>query len=210
MTRATQFSGPTLPRPLREIRAVFDDRAIRVYQAYSPAIAEPAVAAQKFVPPFSLSRMTWIKPSFAWMMYRSGWAEKPGQERILAIDITRSGFEWALAHACLSHFEPGLYAGPAEWEAALRASPVRIQWDPERDLMLQPLPWRAIQIGLGPLASREYVENWVTKITDITIHARNIREAVAAGRLEAARSMVEPERTYPAPEAIAARIGSRT
>ncbi len=50
--------------------------------------------------------MTWIKPSFLWMMYRSGWATKPGQEQVLSIEITRSGFEWALANACLSHFEP--------------------------------------------------------------------------------------------------------
>jgi hypothetical protein len=26
---------------------------------------------------------TWVKPSFLWMMYRSGWATTPGQERIL-------------------------------------------------------------------------------------------------------------------------------
>jgi hypothetical protein len=38
--------------------------------------------------------MTWIKPSFLWMMYRCGWATKPGQERVLAIQITREGFEW--------------------------------------------------------------------------------------------------------------------
>ncbi|WP_458785448.1 DUF4291 family protein [Vallitalea sediminicola] len=26
---------------------------------------------------FKLNRMTWVKPSFLWMMYRSGWAKKP-------------------------------------------------------------------------------------------------------------------------------------
>ena len=50
--------------------------------------------------------MTWIKPSFLWMMHRSGWATKPGQERVLAIEITRAGFEWALSHAALSHYDP--------------------------------------------------------------------------------------------------------
>src|SRR5215831_13463338 len=74
----------------------YDDRTITVYQAYSPAIAAPAVAAGRFVPPFSRDRMTWIKPSFLWMMYRSGWATKVGQERVLAITIDREGFEWAL------------------------------------------------------------------------------------------------------------------
>ena len=206
MTQAAPSPGFPFPRPLREIRAVYDDRTIRVYQAYSPAIAEPAVAAQRFVPPFSLSRMTWIKPSFTWMMYRSGWAQKPGQECILAVDIHRAGFEWALAHACLSHFEPGLYADRANWETALRESPVRIQWDPERDLRLQPLPWRAIQVGLGPIASREYADKWVHRITDITALARRVHEAVSTGKMDVAQSLLEPERPYTVPEAIAGRI----
>ena len=51
--------------PLRQIRAGFDERTIRVYQAYSDEIAEAALKHGRFVsPPFSLTRMTWIKPSF--------------------------------------------------------------------------------------------------------------------------------------------------
>jgi hypothetical protein len=192
---------------MREIRAVFDDHTIRVYQAYSAAIAEPALKAQKFVPPFSLSRMTWIKPSFTWMMYRSGWGEKPGQERILAIDINRTGFEWALAHSCLSHFEANRHPDRSIWESALRDSPVRIQWDPERDIKLQPLPWRAIQIGLGPLASREYADSWIRRIEDATDLARKVHLDVLDGRAEDAIARLEPERAYPLPDEISARIG---
>jgi len=66
--------------PERQIRAVFDEQTIRVYQAYGDAIADPALKAGTFVPPFSMTRMSWIKPSFLWMMYRSGWGTKPGQE----------------------------------------------------------------------------------------------------------------------------------
>ena len=50
--------------PFRQIRAAFDQSTITVYQAYSPAIADAAVGAGRFVPPFRLERMTWIKPSF--------------------------------------------------------------------------------------------------------------------------------------------------
>ena len=46
----------------REIRAIYDDRVVRVYQAYNPEIADAAVAAQRFVSPWSPNRMTWIKP----------------------------------------------------------------------------------------------------------------------------------------------------
>lgn len=77
--------------PLHEIRADFDATTIVVYQAYSPAIAEPAVEAQRFVAPFSMTRMPWVKPSFLWMMERSDWGRRVGQERILAVRITRAG-----------------------------------------------------------------------------------------------------------------------
>ena len=99
ITSSTSFLAPP---PYRQIRARYDSETVRVYQAYRPEIADAAVAAGRFVPPFSLDRMTWIKPSFLWMMYRCGWATKPGQERVLAVDITREGFEWALSHSCLS------------------------------------------------------------------------------------------------------------
>jgi uncharacterized protein DUF4291 len=135
--------------PEREVRAFHDDSLIRVYQAFSREIADNSVRAQRFVAPFSLSRMTWVKPSFTWMMYRSGWATRANQERILAIDITHSGFDWALAHACLSSFNAEIHASHDEWRAMMRASPVRVQWDPERSLRLEELPWRTIQVGLG-------------------------------------------------------------
>jgi Domain of unknown function (DUF4291) len=81
--------------PARQVRAKYSAESITVYQAYPPEIAEPAVAAGRFVPPFKRDRMTWIKPSFLWIMYRCDWATKPGQERVLAVEITRAGFERA-------------------------------------------------------------------------------------------------------------------
>ncbi len=83
------------PRGYRAVRALYTESAITVYQAYPDAIADAALAAGTFVPPFKRERMTWIKPSFRWMAYRCGWARKPDQERVLAVEITREGFEWA-------------------------------------------------------------------------------------------------------------------
>jgi hypothetical protein len=115
-----------------QIRAVYDDKTIRIYQAYSNVIADSALKHGTLVsPPFKMTRMTWIKPSFLWMMYRAGWGLKDSAQcRILAIDITREGFEWALTHSCLSHRPPGL-ADNAAWLNHKNATPVRIQWDPE-------------------------------------------------------------------------------
>lgn len=67
--------------------------------------------------------MTWIKPSFLWMMYRCGWAAKADQETVLAVEITREGFDHALRHACLSHFEHGTHTDREAWQRALRDSP---------------------------------------------------------------------------------------
>jgi hypothetical protein len=128
--------GMSQPRTF-EIRARFNASTVRVYQAYPARIAEPALAAGRFVAPFKLSRMTWIKPSFNWMMYRSGYATKPDQEFVLGIDILREGFEWALERAVLSTFHPGAHLSPGNWKNLLHESPVRIQWDPERDWTLR-------------------------------------------------------------------------
>src|SRR5262249_4826548 len=99
----------------REIRADFDRETIVVYHAWSPAIANAAIRARRFVPPLSFHRMTWIKPSFLWLMHRSNWGQKNGQERTLAVRITRKGWERALSLPVPTSFVPGLFASPDEW-----------------------------------------------------------------------------------------------
>lgn len=192
----------------RLVRASFTDRDITAYQAFTPQIAAAAVAAGTFVAPFKRDRTTWIKPSFLWIMHRSGWATKPGQERILAIQITRDGFEWALAHAALSHYDPGAYDNQQQWAERLRASPVRVQWDPDRSLRLAPLARRAIQVGLSGEAVGRYLDQWITGITDITPLAERIHRHVSAGNLDAASAELPAERVYPLPRSISARIGA--
>jgi len=188
--------------PLRQVRADFDGATLVVYQAYSDQIADAALAARTFVLPFKLDRMTWIKPSFLWMMYRCGWATKPGQERVLAIRISREGFEEALGGACLSHFDPDVYASHEQWRTLLSQSPVRVQWDPERRPDLTPLPWRSFQVGLRGPAARSYVDEWITEISDITPLVRELRHDTARTTAVTAR-----ERPYPLAQPIAERIG---
>ncbi|WP_327085005.1 DUF4291 domain-containing protein [Nonomuraea sp. NBC_01738] len=182
--------------PHRQIRAVHTEQTITVYQAYDPAIATPAVAAQRFVAPFKRERMTWIKPSFLWMMYRCGYAAKPGQTRVLAVELRRDGFEWALANATLSH----------QGGAGVRSAPVRVQWDPERDVHHAALPYRSIQVGLSGEAVRRYVEEWTVAITDVTALARATGEAVRAR--QDVRALLPAERPYPLPEPLAAIVGA--
>lgn len=196
MDPVNSFASPPAT-PLRQIRAVYDATTVRVYQAYSAGIADSALERKRFVsPPFKLERMTWIKPSFLWMMYRAGWGFKDsGQSRILAIDISREGFEWALAHSCASH--PTESMTDQEWEDLKANSPVRVQWDPERDLNHHPLSHRAIQIGLSGDAVKRYVTDWTQRITDVTPLAHAICSQVQSGNLVQAQSMLPAERPYP-------------
>ncbi|CAG8403722.1 unnamed protein product [Penicillium salamii] len=180
----------------RAIRAKQAPGTITVYQAYSPEIADPAIKAQAFVPPFSRTRMTWIKPSFLWMAYRSGWATKARQERVLAIEITGEGFEWALRHSCLSHYMPGEDSDQKEWQKKLRSSPVRIQWDPERDLSLRPLNYRSIQIGLSEEAVERYIDQWIVSITDVTETMHEIDGHLKNGCFDAAQACLPKEEIY--------------
>jgi hypothetical protein len=185
--------------PEREVRAVYTPTTIRVYQAYSHEIADSALAAQTFVsPPFNMNRFTWIKPSFLWMMYRAGWGRKDNRQvRILAVDITHEGFAWALANSCPTQAEPGI---SAEGYAALKERcPVRVQWDPERDLHHNPLPYRAIQVGLKGEAVERYVKEWIKAIEDITPLAHAIEARVNQGDLDGARAMLPDERPYQPP-----------
>ena len=55
-------------------RAEFDEEGVYVYQAFRDSIADYALAHGRFGgPDFNPARMTWIKPSFAWMLYRCGY-----------------------------------------------------------------------------------------------------------------------------------------
>jgi hypothetical protein len=49
--------------------------------------------------------MTWIKPSFGWMLYRSGYATKHRQESILKIKLTHQGFQEILFQAIPTSFD---------------------------------------------------------------------------------------------------------
>ncbi len=201
----TQAEGASPPP--RQVRALFDDSTITVYQAYSPSIARPAIEAGTLVAPFSRERMTWIKPSFLWMMYRCGWATKPGQEHVLAIRISRSGFEAALAQACLSHFEADVHGSPEEWLRRKESSSVRVQWDPERRPDFQPLPWRSLQVGLAGAAVHSYVSEWIVDLDDITSRVHQLYELHRSGTGKLTAGDLPDERPYALPETIRKNLG---
>ena len=125
---------------------------------------------------FSYARMSWIKTNFLWMMYRSGWASKRNQEKVLAVRISRKGFEEILSKALTGkpHHLLGQWAEEVRWvlrglpticihthtgrqekEKGIEKSEVRLQWDPDHDPFGAHQQRRAIQLGL-----RNEVNEW--------------------------------------------------
>jgi hypothetical protein len=192
----------------REIRASYDRDSITVYQAYAPEIGGPATERGTFVPPFSRRRMTWIKPSFLWLMARSDWARKTGQEMILAVRISREGWEEALGLAVPTDPDRRVFGSSDEWRRRFAEAVVHVQWDPERSLRGGKLEARSIQVGLSRHIVDRYVDDWILGIEDRTPLVRKIHLHLKAGRTSQAKALLPKNRLYPLPENLARRLGA--
>jgi hypothetical protein len=157
----------------------WDDEGVWLYQAFKDAIADWAVEHQRFGGPgFDPARMTWVKPSFAWVLYRSGYASKHNQTRVLKVKVSHAALA-ALLSGCQCKEGGGGAKG-------------RVQWDPARDLSAaegrvprRMLRQRAIQIGLAGSLSELYVES-VLRVVDVT----DLALAVGAAHRERAPERV--------------------
>lgn len=178
----------------KEIRAFYTEDTVRVYQVYNKIIADEAVKNGTFGSSFKLDRMTWIKPSFLWMMYRCGWGTKENQEHILAIDLKREAFDYIVQNAVISTYDDNMGISHEEWKEQIKTSEIRCQWDPERDLFGNPLEYRSIQLGLKGTAVQKYVNDWIVSIEDITEYVMKLREQKSRGM--DINSLLPTERIY--------------
>ncbi len=158
-----------LPQEGNHILSQQQNNSIYVYQAFNPKISKYAVDNQKFGGPnYKFERMSWIKPNFLWMMYRSGWASKENQERILSIELSKTNFEKILNQAVHSSYKESIYQTKESWKEKLTKSDVRLQWDPDHNPNGDKLTRRAIQLGLRGKVLREFNDDWIISIEDIT------------------------------------------
>lgn len=158
------------PQDGEHILAHFDDQSVIVYQAYRPSIGRFAIEHGHLGgPDFSLNRMSWIKPNFLWMMYRSGWGTKEGQEITLGLRLRRAFFESLLAQAVPSSYGRGAgYADHAAWQEAVAASQVRLQWDPDHSPSGARQARRALQLGLRGAALQALAKDQLLEVIDFT------------------------------------------
>lgn len=193
------------PSDGRHILAHYDPETIVVYQAYRPEIGRFAIENGRFGGPFSYSRMSWIKPNFLWMMYRSGWGTKQGQEIVLGLRLRRQFFDSILAGAVASQFEQSTFADSEDWKAAISASEVRLQWDPDHDPRGNAVSRRAIQLGLRGSVLEAYGESELIGVVDMTEFVRTQRDVLLRSR--PAPILLPVERVYlPDDDAIARRL----
>ena len=192
--------------PYRQIRADYDDETITVYQAYNVEIAKAAVSEQKLnaSPQFRPTRMTWVKPSWAWMLYRAGYSYKdPGQARILALKMKHSDFLSLLERAVLTTHPTGATSAGVQPRHAVeprdpgatshrvhgkrqagdessreKSTDVKVQWDPERTVRLERLSYRSIQIGIPGAIRGEWGDTMIVKIEDVTDKARQLKQVL--------------------------------
>lgn len=193
------------PAAGRHVMAQYDHESVVVYQAYAPHIGHYAAEHQRFGGDFSYSRMSWIKPNFLWMMFRSGWGTKDNQEVTLAITLRRAFFDELLTAAVHSSFDSDVYATREAWQLAVKESEVRLQWDPDHDPHGAKQERRAIQLGLRGDTLRRYGTEAILRIDDISPFVAQQRDALTRDP----HALITPvERPYPAPShECAARLG---
>ncbi|PVU95185.1 hypothetical protein BB559_002817 [Furculomyces boomerangus] len=192
------------PFPERQIRAHFTEEFIRVYQAYNEPIALSAVENQNFslAPKYNNKRMTWIKPSWCWMAYRCGYSYKGyHQSHVLAIDLDRKMFDEVILKSAVLASQQSINTEAEskrnEKENAT-LSDVIIQWDPERDVALNKLEYRSIQIGIRGNVARRFIEGeLIRKITDVTEQFQNAFGFINNGKIEEANKLLPLEIEYP-------------
>jgi hypothetical protein len=167
------------PQTGRHILAQFDDTII-VYQAYRPDIGRFAAEKGYFGGDFKFSRMSWIKPNFLWMMYRSQWGQGERQEVVLAIRLKRRFFDSLLAQAVPSTFDADQFGNRDEWAAAVARSDVRLQWDPDHFPTGEKCERRAVQLGLRGTALEAYGKREIVQIIDVSLFIAEQRANIHA------------------------------
>ncbi len=188
----------------RRIYAAYDDEGIFVYQAFTPTIVAAALTKGTFGKGFNMDRMTWIKPSFAWMLYRSGYASKKRQEAILKIKLSHEGFLAILSESVETSHNRDVFEDIDDWRRQLKQSKVRHQWDPERYLTLGKHPTRrAIQIGIRGWVVHKYVNEWIIALEEVTPLAKAVEKAKLNKQPFPA---VPDERVYPVDEGLTRRL----
>jgi hypothetical protein len=176
------------PQAGRHVLAHYDGDSVIVYQAYRPSIGRYAVEHGRLGgSEFSYARMSWVKPNFLWMMYRSGWGTKEGQEVTLGLRLRRAFFDALLAQAVESTWDAARFPTREAWQQAVAGSSVRLQWDPDHHPSGAKLERRAVQLGLRGPALEALGRHELLEVLDLTAFVAEQRAVLASAGVSALR-----------------------
>lgn len=184
-------------------RGEWDTEGVYLYQAFNDDIADWALLHQQLGGPhFNTRRTTWIKPSFGWVLYRSGYGCKPNQNRVLKIKVSHAALGNILSQC---KYQETNKTAKSEHSSAQDGSNGRVQWDPERDMMSadgrEPralLRQRAIQIGVAGKLSELYVQSalWIQDVTALAHKVCQAHRSKKKGAMDELRPELPVERPY--------------
>lgn len=177
-----------LPDKGRHVVANYDDDCVIVYHVVNEETADYATQ-ENMLGELPLDG-AWFTPSF--LLTVQDWHES---HRIIAVYLTRIGFDSILKKAVPADYDPTIYADHDAWHRALNVSWVRLRWRHDYDFDNQPLEQQAIYIGLLGKSGLHYSQGgWVDHIEDVTEFA--------------IKGLLPCERLYPIQDpTIAQRLG---
>lgn len=187
------------------IYADYDEEGVYVYQAFKPKIVKVAVELGTFGKGFGLDRITWIKPSFCWLLRRSKYGTKNRMQAIARIKLSHEAFLEILNQSIETHWNESLFSKEDDWTKKINKSDVIHQWDPERDLIGKRLDRQAIQIGIRGQVIKKYVSDFIIGVEDVSDLAH------AIGKVAKSRSNNFPaipiEKEYKVSEGLFLKLG---
>jgi hypothetical protein len=133
---------------------------------------------------YDFNRMTWLKPSFLWMMYYSGWAQHENQENVLAIKMKRKGFDEILNYAVMSTYYKQIYGTSKVWEEKLSGSDIHVQWEPYYDLQGKKTDRKAAKIGIKGEVQRKFNDEWILEIKNVTTYVNDQQRLLENNKLQ--------------------------
>jgi len=140
------------------------------------------------------------------MTYRCGWGTKPGQETVLAVEIARDGFEWALRHACLSSYVRGGAPRLRDLAASTEACSCPVSsGTPNGTFACSPCR-TGLCNSASPVRLCDATRTWTVAIRDVTPLAHEIHALVSSGDLDLATRLQPAERPYPAADELSADL----
>jgi hypothetical protein len=110
--------------------------------------------------------------------------------------------------------EAALSSGPQEYVTETKGAQVRVQWDPERNVKLQRLDYRSLQLGISGEMVRKWIDEWIVRIDDITEDVRRWKGIIdienengdAYEKVEAEISAKWPEEVFEVDEDLQERL----